>query len=78
MPTRKRPSHTAAERAKCYRQRQRQCETPLYEMGYAPLRLAEDLIEAELLKEQDASDPRALGAALIRASELYVQKNRTP
>ncbi len=57
------------------RYRQRQREGRLYAGGDVPLHVAEGLVDVELLPQQDASDPRALFAALIRASELYVKKN---
>ncbi len=73
MPTRPFPL-TPAERQRRYRQRQR--DGLLYAVADVPLRLAEGLVEAGLLTQQDASDMRALGTALIRASERLVKKNR--
>ena len=65
---------TPAERQRRYRQRQR--EGLLYAVADVPLHLAEGLVEAGLLRQQDATDTRALGTALIRASERLVKKNR--
>ena len=73
MPTRKRP-FSPAERQRSYRQRQR--EGSLHTAGDVPLHVAEGLVDVEVLPKQDASDPRALFDALIRASERYVKKNR--
>ena len=77
MPPRPYPS-PEARRARCYRDRQRQRETPLYTAGYTPLHVAEWLVEEGQLLPQDATDPRALCAALVMAVERYVKKNRTP
>ena len=73
MPTRT-PPWTPAECSWRYRQRQR--GRLLHTAGDVPLYLAEGLVETGLLPQQDASDPRALFAALIRAAEHYVKKNR--
>ena len=56
------------------RYRQRQRSGLIYAVGYVPLRHAERLVETGLLRQQDASNPRALFAALIRASEGHVKK----
>ena len=74
MLTRKCP-FTPAERQQNYRRRQ--LEGLLYTAGDVPLRLAERLVEAGLLRQQDASDRRALFAALIRATERHVKKTVT-
>ena len=37
-----------------------------------PLRLAERLVEAGLLREEDATDPKRLGEALAAAGEKWV------
>ena len=71
MPTRPFPL-TPAERQRRYRQRQR--DALLYAVADVPLRLAERLVEAGLLRQQDAMDMRALGAALVQASERFAQK----
>ena len=71
MPTRKAPS-PAARRQREYRRRQR--EGLLYQVGYVPLHLAEWLIEAGLLEQQEAKEPRALGTALVNASKDLLQK----
>ena len=76
MPPRKKPPLTDAERAQLYRRRD--SERLVYSAGDVPLRLAEQLVEVGELPQQDASDPRAVFAALIRAAERYVKKNRTP
>ena len=65
---------TPAECSRRYRQRQQ--GRLLHTAGDVPLHLAEGLVETGLLPQQDASDPRALFAALIRAAEHYVKKNR--
>ena len=70
MPPRKRPS-PEARRQREYRRRQR--EGVLYSVGYVPLHLAERLVEAGMLREQEATDPRALGTALVNASEHLLQ-----
>ncbi len=70
MPPRK-PPLTQAECS--WRYRQRTLGRLLYVAGDMPLRLAEDLVDAGVLPQQDASDRRALLAALIRASEHYVK-----
>ena len=49
----------------------------MHTAGDVPLHLAERLVETGLLPQQDASDPRALFAALIQAAERYV-KNVMP
>ena len=74
MPTRTLPS-TPAECS--WRYRQRQQGRLLHTAGDVPLHLAERLVETGLLPQQDASDPRALFAALIQAAERYV-KNVMP
>ena len=71
MPTRTPLSPQAQRMRRC---RQRQREGLLYTAGDVPLRLAEMFVEAGLLPQKDASDPRALFAALIRASERHVKK----
>ncbi len=71
MPTRTLPS-PEARRQRRYRQRQR--DALLYAVADVPLRLAERLVEAGLLRQQDAMDMRALGAALVQASERFAQK----
>ena len=71
MPTRIPPS-PEARRQREYRRRQR--EGLLYSVGYVPLHLAEWLIEAGLLEQQEAKEPRALGTALVNASEHLLQK----
>lgn len=75
MPTRT-PTSTAAERQRRYRQRRR--DALVYTGVDVPQRLAEQLVEVGLLRQQDATDARALGAALIRASELHIKKTVTP
>ncbi len=72
MPTRTLP-WTSAERAQRYRERQRG-QGLVYSPGYAPSRLVDSFVEMGLLPQQDASDPRAVFAALIRAAERYVKK----
>ena len=72
MPTHSYPS-PGARRMRRHRQRQR--EGLLFTAGDMPLHLAEKLVEVGLLPQQDASDPRALFAALIRASEGYVKNS---
>ncbi len=71
MPPRPHPS-PEARRQRRYRQRQR--DALLYAVADVPLRLAERLVEAGLLRQQDAKDMRALGAALVQASERFAQK----
>ncbi len=71
MPPRPHPS-PEAQRQRRYRQRQR--DALLYAVADVPLRLAERLVEAGLLRQQDAMDMRALGAALVQASERFAQK----
>ena len=56
------------------RLRQRQREGSLHSAGDVPLRLAEGLVETKSISQQDASDPRALFAALVRAAEAHVKK----
>lgn len=75
MPPRIPPS-PEARRQRRYRQRQR--EGSHYAVADVPLHLAEWLVEAGLLEQQEAEDARALGTALIQASELYVEKKVTP
>ncbi len=72
MPTRPLSPAPEARRQREYRRRQR--EGLLYEVGYVPLHLAERLVEAGLLPQQEATNPRALGAALILASFTPWQK----
>ena len=71
MPPLPHPS-PEARRQRRYRQRQR--DALLYAVADVPLRLAERLVEAGLLRQQDAMDMRALGAALVQASERFAQK----
>ncbi len=76
MPPRKKPPLTDAERQRECRRRQR--EGTLCAVSYVPLHHAEGLIDAGLLPQQDAADPRALGAALLQSSECHVKKTVTP
>ena len=71
MPTRTLPS-PEARRQRRYRQRQR--EGLHYAVADVPLHLAERLIEVGLLRRQEATDARALGTALVNASEHLLQK----
>lgn len=71
MPTRTLPS-PEARRQRRYRQRQR--DALLYAVADVPLRLAERLVEEGLLEQQEAEEPRALGTALVNASEHLLQK----
>ena len=75
MPTRPLPL-TPAECS--WRYRQRTLGRLLYVAGDMPLRLAEELVDAGVLPQQDASDRRALFAALVRAAEGYIKKIVTP
>ena len=47
---------------------------PADHFGNVPLHLAERLVEAGLLEQQEAEEPRALGTALVNASEHLLQK----
>ncbi len=71
MPTRPHPSPEAQRQRE---DRRRRRERLLYAVADVPLRLAERLGEAGLLRQQDAKDMRALGAALVQASERFAQK----
>ena len=75
MPTRTTPSPEARRQRRC---RQRRRKGLQYAVADVPMRLAERLVEAGLLREQEAADPRALGTALVNASEDLLQKNVTP
>ncbi len=75
MPTRTLPLTPAERQRRC---RQRRREGTLCAMSYVPLHHAEGLIDAGLLPQQDAADPRALGAALLQSSECHVKKTVTP
>ena len=41
-----------------------------------PMHVAENLIDAGLLFEEDASDPQALGGALVEAAERLINDGR--
>jgi len=58
---------TAAERQRRYRYRQR--HDLLLARAEVPAAMAEDLIDAGLLAEEAASDPQALGEALVAAAK---------
>ena len=75
MPPLPHPS-PEAQRQREYRRRRR--EGLLYAVADVPLRLAERLVEAGLLEQQEAEEPRALGTALVNASEHLLQINVTP
>ncbi len=75
MPPLPHPSPEARRQRRC---RQRQRKGLQYAVADVPLHLAEGLVEAGLLREQDATDPRALGTALVNASEHLLQINVTP
>ncbi len=75
MPPRPLPSTSTERQRRC---RQRRRKGLQYAVADVPLRLAEGLVEAGLLREQDATDPRALGTALVNASKHLLQINVTP
>ncbi len=68
------PPNTAAARQRRYRRRQR--EGLLFAVADVPLRLAEALAKAGLVRQRDTLNARALGTALIIASERLIEKNR--
>ena len=63
---------TAAERMRRLRRRRR--EGLLFAVAEVPMRLAEALVAAGLVRQQDAVDARALGVALIDASERLIEE----
>ena len=75
MPTRNRPS-PEARRQREYRRRQR--EGLLHAVADVPLRHAEWLVEVGLLPQQEATNPRALGTALVNACAHLLKKIVTP
>ena len=66
------PPTTAAARQRRYRRRDKL--GLLLATAEVPPRLAERLVEVGLVRQQDAADARALGAALIKASERLIEK----
>ncbi len=72
MPSR---SYTPGAR----RQRRFRCRRKhdlLLAKAEVPMLMAEALIDADLLSEEDASDPQALGGALVEAAERLINGGR--
>ena len=61
---------TDAERQRRYRYRQR--HDLLLARAEVPTALVEALIDAELLSEEDASDPQVLGDALVASANRLI------
>ncbi len=71
MPTR---PLTPAERQRRFRDRRK--HNLLVARVEVPTSLAEAMIDVGLLSEEDASDPQALGGALVEAVERLVNDGR--
>ncbi len=65
---------TSAERQR--RLRDRRKHNLLVARVEVPTSLAEAMIDAGLLSEEDASDPQALGGALVGAAERLINGGR--
>ncbi len=65
---------TSAERQR--RLRDRRKHNLLVARVEVPTSLAEAMIDAGLLSEEDASDPQALGGALVVAAERFIDGGR--
>ena len=68
------PSHAAERQRRCRRRRKLGL---LRAAAEVPLRLAERLVEAGLLSEDEAVDPERLGAALTAAGERWAGDDGT-
>ncbi len=75
MPTR---PLTPAERQRDYQRdyREREILGISCFLGYAPPALVKALIDAGLLAEEEASNKRTLGAAVVEAASLWAQNRR--
>ncbi len=71
MPSR---SATSAERQR--RLRYRRKHDLLLAKAEVPMLVADALIDADLLSEEGASDPQALGGALVAAAERLINGGR--
>ncbi len=71
MPTR---PHTPAERQRRFRDRRK--HNLLVARVEVPTSLAEAMIDAGLLSEEDASDPQALGGALVATAKRLINGGR--
>jgi hypothetical protein len=67
-------AQTPAERARRFRYRRK--HNLLMARVEVPAPLAEALIDSGMLFEEDASDPQALGGALVEAAERFIDGGR--
>ncbi len=65
---------TSAERQR--RLRYRRKHDLLLAKAEVPMLVADALIDTGLLSEEDASDPKALGGALVEAAERFIDGGR--
>ena len=71
------PAHTPTPGALRQRRfRRRRKHDLILAQAEVPMHVAENLIDAGLLFEEDASDPQALGGALVEAAERLINDGR--